>query len=172
MGRKCVLFLLFGFLVILFASRVTMAQHKHDHGSSSPSVPQKGSPDEMHMGTQPAQATTMEGLKITFEVMDMSQHMSMPGMKGSPQHDASAHSMSHAIMVKVQDTASKEIISDARVSFTIFSPSGEKETGTLEWSGDHYGGSFSPKEKGAYQVQLTVESGGMNREAKFTYEKK
>jgi hypothetical protein len=75
-------------------------------------------------------------------------------------------------MVTLQDTASKEIISDAKVMFSVSSPSGAKESGKLDWSGDHYGGGFSPKEKGAYQVQLRIEGGGMEREATFTYEAK
>jgi len=147
-----------------------IAAAQHQHGShSSPAGPQKETSHEMAMANQP-QSVTLEGFKITFEVMDMSMHMSMPGMKGSSQHGASEHSQSHALMVKVQDTASKEIISDAKVQYTLIRPSGEKETGKLVWSGDHYGGGFSPKEKGAYQCQLMIESGGMEREAKFTYE--
>jgi hypothetical protein len=39
-------------------------------------------PQEMPMKSHPAQASTVEGYKIAFEVMDMSAHMSMPGMKG------------------------------------------------------------------------------------------
>ena len=113
---------------------------------------------------------TVEGFKVSFEVMDMSMHMSMPGMKGNAQHSASEHSQSHAMMVKVQDTASKEIISDAKVQYTLTRPSGEKETGKLIWSGDHYGAGFSPKEKGTYRFQLMVEGGGMEREAGFRYE--
>jgi len=58
------------------------------------------------------------------------------------------------------------------VQYTFIRPSGQKETGTLVWSGDHYGGGLSPKEKGIYQFQLMIESGGMEREAKFTYELK
>jgi hypothetical protein len=161
------------FLVLVFMCffpGIALAQHKHDHGGSSPAASSKGTSQEMQMGSQPVQAITLEGLKITFEVMDMSMHMSMPGMKGNPQHGASEHSQSHALMVQVQETASKEIISDAKVQYTLIRPSGEKETGKLVWSGDHYGGAFGPKEKGAYQFQLVIESGGMEREAKFTYE--
>jgi hypothetical protein len=73
-------------------------------------------------------------------------------------------------MVTLQDTASKEIITDARVSFSILSPSGKKENGKMEWSGDHYAAGFSPREKGSYHVELKIESGGMEREAKLKYE--
>ncbi len=168
MGRKFVLAFLAN-LWVIFLSGAAMGQHGHDHGSPSPATTEKGTSHGMHKANQSSQVATVEGLKVSFEVMDMSMHMSMPGMKGSMQHGSSEHSKSHAIMVKVQDTASKEIISDAKVRYTLTRPSGERETGNLVWSGDHYGGGFSPREKGAYQVQLMIESGGMEREAKFTY---
>jgi hypothetical protein len=171
MGNK--IFLRFLVLVFMcFFPGIALAQHQHDHGGSSPTASSKDTSQEMQMGSQPVQTITLEGLKITFEVMDMSMHMSMPGMKGNPPHGASEHSQSHALMVKLEDTASREIISDAKVQYTFIRPSGQKETGTLVWSGDHYGGGLSPKEKGIYQFQLMIESGGMEREAKFTYELK
>jgi hypothetical protein len=179
MDKKVFLVFLSGLLVASF-SGVAMAQHSHGHGGAAMSAPEKPSSHEMPMKGQPAQSVTMEGYKITFEVMDMSAHMampgmkgmSMPGMKGNPQQGGSEQSKSHVIMVTVQDTASKEIVSDAKVMYTILSTSGGKETGKLEWAGDYFGGGFSPKEKGSYQVHLMIESGGMEREAKFTYEAK
>jgi hypothetical protein len=126
---------------------------------------------EMGVKSGSGQSITVEGYKISFDVMDMSAHMAMPGMKGKAMHGAE-HSKSQAMMVTVQDTASKEIISDANVTYTIVSPSEKKETGKLEWSGDHYGANFSPKEKGAYLVQIMIQSGGMEREAKFQHEAK
>ena len=171
MVKKVGRIFLSGFLVLIFWG-VAMAQHKHDHGSPPAAVPPKGTSQEMTMPIQPIQIITVEGFRVTFEVMDMSMHMSMPGMKGTPQQGASEHSQSHALMVKVEDPASKEIISDAKMQYTLIGPSGGKETGKLVWSGDHYSGGFSPKEKGVYQFQLMIESGGMEREAKFRYEVK
>lgn len=130
MGKKFVLTFLAS-LWVIFLAGVAMGQHGHDHGSPS-SAPQKGTSQEMTVVNQP-QSVTLEGFKITFEVMDMSMHMSMPGMKGSPQHGASEHSQSHALMVKVQDTASKEIISDAKVQYTLIRPSGRKRR--VNWYG-------------------------------------
>ncbi len=171
MGKKVILVLLSGFLSVFF-SGVAMAQHSHQHGSPSPSTSSMDSSHPMPMGKQAVQSTIAEGWKIGFEVMSMEAHMAMPGMKGHSQHSASASSPSHSLMVTIQDTASKEIISDAKVAYTILSPSEKKEKGKLEWSGDHYGGDFNPTERGKYQVQVTIESGGMEREAKFTYETK
>ncbi len=169
MFKKFVLYFLFGLLAFAF-SDLAMAQHGgHSHGGATTPSQQTGKSHEMGMKSNPTQSVTVEGFKVTLEIMDMSAHMSMPGMKGSPMH-GSEHSQSHALMIKIQDTASKEIISDAKVQYTLVRPSGEKETGKLVWSGDHYGGGFSPKERGAYQIQLMIESGGMEREAKFAYE--
>ena len=171
MGKKVILVLLSGFLSVFF-SGVALAQHSHGQGSPSPSTSSTGSSHQMPMGKQAVQSMIAEGWKIGFEVMSMGAHMAMPGMKGHSQHSASASSPSHSFMVTIQDTASKEIISDAKVAYTILSPSEKKETGKLEWSGDHYGANFSPKEKGAYRVQIMIQSGGMEREAKFQYEAK
>ena len=162
---------LFLFTLLAFTfSPVAMAQHGgHGHAGTTAPSPQTGKSHDMGMKSSPAQSVTVEGFKVSLEVMDMSAHMNMPGMKASPQHGES-HSQSHALMVTLQDTASKEIISDARVSFSILSPSGKKENGKMEWSGGHYGGGFSPREKGTYQVELKIESGGMERDAKLSYE--
>jgi len=147
-----------------------MAQHGgHSHGgATAPSSPTGKSRDGGKKDSA-AQSVSVEGLKVSLEVMDMSAHMSMPGMKGSTRHGAD-HSQSHALMVTLQDTFSKEIIADARVSFSILRPSGKKEDGKMEWSGGHYGAGFTPGEKGAYQVVLKIESGGMEREARLKYE--
>lgn len=172
MGKRLGSVLVSG-LMVVFLSGMAMAQHgSHGHGATSPATPGMGTSHEMPMGKRAVQSTIVEDWKIDFEVMSMEAHMAMPGMKGHSQHSASAPSQSQSIMMTIQDTGSKEIISDAKVRFTILGPSGGKETGRLEWSGDHYGGSFSPKEKGIYQVQLMIESGGMERDAKFAYEAK
>jgi len=168
MVKRLVLVFLSGVMLIFF-SGAAVAQHSHDHGAPSKAVPKKAAPQEAREKSS-AQTLNVEGLKITFEVMSMGEHMKH-APKGSG-HSETEHSKGHSIMVTIQDTASKEIISDAKVMFAVSSPSGAKESGKLDWSGDHYGGGFSPKEKGAYQVQLRIEGGGMEREATFTYEAK
>ncbi len=163
-------FLFLSALLAFTFSPVAMAQHGgHGHGGTTAPSPQTGKSHEMDMKSSPAQSVTVEGVKVSLEVMDMGTHRSMPGMKGSLQHGES-HSQSHVLMVTLQDTASKEIISDARVSFSILSPSGKKENGKMEWSGEHYGVGFTPREKGTYRFELKIESGGMERDARLSYE--
>ncbi len=170
MVKRLVLVFLSGVMLIFF-SGAAVAQHSHDHGAPSKARPKKAAPQEARAKSF-AQTLNVEGLMIAFEVMAMDEHMRhIQAAKGGSHGDAD-HAKSHSIMVTLQDTASKEIISDAKVMFSVSSPSGAKESGKLDWSGDHYGGGFSPKEKGAYQVQLRIEGGGMEREATFTYEAK
>jgi hypothetical protein len=158
-------------LLLFFFSGTALAQHGHDHGTPSKAVPKKAAPQEAREKSS-AQTLNVEGLKITFEVMKMDEHMQhIQAAKGGSHGDAD-HAKSHSIMVTIQDKASREIISDAKVMFLVSSASGAEESGKLEWSGDHYAGGFSPKAKGTYQVQLKIASGGMEREAKFLYEGK
>ncbi len=175
MAKKFGLFFLAGIFMFSFAG-IAMAQHGHGHGGmdmpAHGSTPTQGSGSHsmsMSMKDRPVQSVSVDGFKISLDIMDMSMHTSMQKKKGNPAPGESDQVKSHAIMVVVQDTASKEIITDAKVNYTLISPSGAKEMGKLDWSGDHYGRGFNPKEKGAYQVQLQIESGGMEREAKFGY---
>ncbi len=153
-----------GAFIMLYSTGVAMAQHGHG-GHSSP--PKKSAPV---VAPKAIPSATVEGWKISMEVMNMEEHMKH--LKGSSGHGAAHHAQSHSLMVTIQDMFSKEIISDAKVNFTILSPSGKKESGAMEWSGDHYGGGFSPREKGKYQVHLLMDHGGLQREAKFTHEAK
>ena len=171
MGKKLGLFFLAGIVVLGFAG-IAMAQHGHGagHGGSSMSTPSSGGGSHsMPMTNRPVQSVTVDGYKVSLDIMDMSMHASMQKMKGNSAPGESDHAKSHAIMVMIQDTASKEIITDAKVSYTLISPSGREEVGKLEWSGDHYGRGFNAKGKGSYRVQLKIEGGGVEREAKLAY---
>jgi hypothetical protein len=172
MAKSIGVFFIMGALVFGFAG-IAMAQHGHGsgHGGSSMSSPGSGGGSHsMPMMNRPVQSVTVDGYKVSLDIMDMSMHSSMQKMKGNPAPGDPDHAKSHAIMVMIQDTASKEIITDAKVSYTLISPSGWKEAGKLEWSGDHYGKGFDAKGKGSYQVQLKIEGGGMEKEANFAYQ--
>ncbi len=166
-GKKFVIGLVTGVLVV-YSLGAALAQHVGHEGPSAPASP-KSPAHEKHMAKRPIQTVTMEGLKITLDVMTADEHIKMAKAHQGAHHGGAGEMKSHHFMVTLQDTASKEIISDAKVTFTVQSPSGRKETGKLGWVGDHYGGDIDLKGKGTYQVILMIESGGMEREAKFQY---
>ena len=155
-------------LLVLCLSANGWAQHGHSHGA--PAAGKGTGAKDSIPAKESAQTVTLEGLKISLEVMNMGDHMKHTA-KGAA-HSEADHGKSHSLMVTLQEVASKEIISDAKVSFVISAPSGKKESGKLTWSGDHYGAGADLKEKGKYQVQLRMDSGGTGREANFTYEMK
>jgi hypothetical protein len=162
-GKQFGLYLFAGSIVVLFSGSA-FAQHSHDYGANM-SPRQEGKA----LKREPIQSMTVEGWRVTLQVMSMAEHMKHMHMAKGGSHGEAEHSKSHMFMVTIQDTASKEIISDAKVAYAVLNPSGGKETGKLAWSGDHYGAGFSPKKRGTYQVQLMIEGGGMERKAKFSY---
>jgi len=139
------------FCSLLISSGGAWAQHRHDHGTKTEAASQKG---EKH-------SAALEGWRITLEVMGMEEHMKHTAKGGG--HGEADHAKSHMIMVTLQDTASKEIISDAKVSFSLSAPSGRKEEGKLVWTGDHYGSGIDLKEKGKHRVKIAIEGGGLER---------
>lgn len=165
MWIKGISFILAG-LFLVFLSGIALAQHGPSHGAPAANKGTGAKDSPSAKGS--VQTVTLEGFEILLEVMSMGEHLKHTA--GGATHGEADHSKSHSLMVTIQDTASKEIITDARVSFSILSPSGKKEDGKMEWSGGHYGAGFSPREKGTYQVELKIESGGMERDAKLSYE--
>jgi hypothetical protein len=163
MSTKSGVFVLALFLAFYGGEGWGGAQHQHGSGAAAPPAGKTPAPKSA------AKSVTVEGFKVTFEVMSREEHMKHQKSPGG--HGGGDHSKSHSLMVTVQDTASKEIISDAKVQYAIAGPGGRKETGSLTWSGDYYGGGFSPEERGTYEVQIRIESGGMAREVKFQYKK-
>jgi hypothetical protein len=168
MLRKTGVFLLSISIAFFWLGGLAGAQHQHGHGTPAAPAGKMPATKEIPVSISAAKSVTVEGFKITFEVMSMGEHMKH--LKATPGHAEGDHAKTHSFMVTLQDTASKEIISDAKIQYLLSTPGGDKETGNLTWSGDHYGGGFSPKDKGTYQVQLKIESSGMERGAKFTYE--
>jgi len=148
-----------------------IADAQHNHGASpAAKMEHSGKSHQMSMADRPVQSATVEGLKVSLDVMDMGMHVHMQGMKRNPVPDTYDSKQSQAIMVMIQSTASKETVKDADVEITIISPTGEKKTSKAPWCGDHYGESFSPSEKGTYQIVVKVEGREGKGETTFKYQ--
>ncbi len=117
MGKKLGLLFLAGIFVFSFAG-IAMAQHGHGSGHGGSSMSTHGSGGGSHsmsMMNRPVQSVTVDGYKVSLDIMDMSMHASMQKMKGNPApRRIWTMPKAHAIMVMIQDTASKEIITDAQ----------------------------------------------------------
>jgi hypothetical protein len=158
-------------LLALFAGSA-FAQHSHDHSGGSAPMQQGGMSHDMSMMNRPVQSVTVKGVKIDLDVMDMEMHMHMQGMKQNPFHGSFDQKQSHAIMVMLEDAASKKTIKDADVTIILTYPDGKKETSKVAWSSDHYGLGFSPAKNAIYEIQVDVDWKGVKRDAAFKYEAK
>lgn len=155
----------------LFAG-AAFAQHSHDHSGGSAPMQHGGMSHDMSMMNRPVQSATVKGVKITLDVMDMEMHMHMQGMKKNPVHSSFDQKQTHAIMVMLEDAASRKTIKDADVTIILTYPDGKKETSKVAWSSDHYGLGFSPAKNAIYGIQVDFDWKGVKREAAFKYEAK
>src|SRR5512139_3466016 len=118
--------------LVLFAG-AAFAQHSPDHSDGAAPMQHGGMSHDMSMMNRPIQSVTVKGVKITLDVMDMEMHMHMQGMKNNPVHDSFDQKQSHAIMVMLEDTATKKTIKDADVTITLTYPDGKKDTSKVAW---------------------------------------
>jgi hypothetical protein len=158
---------------VILSYGIAEAQHNHNHGAApAPKMDHGNMSHQMSMADRPVQVADIQGMRVTLDVMDMGMHVHMQGMKGNPVPDTYDAKQSQAIMVMIKSLASKEIIKDANVTVTIISPAGKEKTSKAPWCGDHYGESFTPSEKGTYQILIQVEGQGEKGKATFKYEYK
>ncbi|MEE9913965.1 MAG: hypothetical protein K4571_19820 [Deltaproteobacteria bacterium] len=156
--------------VILAGYGVAEAQHNHNHGAApAPKMDHGKMSHQMSMADRPVQVADIQGMRVTLDVMDMGMHVHMQGMKGNPVPDTYDAKQSQAIMVMIKSLASKETIKDADVAITIISPTGKQKASKAPWCGDHYGESFSPSEKGTYQIVINVIGREGKGEVTFKY---
>lgn len=173
MSTRSIIFLTGAVIVVVLFTGAAFAQHGHDHSGGSAPMQQSGMMShDMSMMNRPVQSEAVKGVKISVDVMDMNMHMHMQGMKNNPVHGSFDQKQSHAIMVMLEDTASKKTIKDADVAITLTYPDGKKETSKVAWSSDHYGLGFSPAKNAVYGIQVAVDWEGVNRQAAFKYEAK
>lgn len=156
---------------VILSYGMAEAQHNHNHGAASAAkMEHQGMSHQMSMADRPVQVADIQGLRVSLDVMDMGMHVHMQGMKGNPVPDTYDAKQSQAIMVMIKSLASRETVKDAHVTVSIISPSGKEKTSKAPWCGDHYGESFTPSEKGTYQIIIKVDGQEGKGQTTFKYE--
>jgi hypothetical protein len=164
-------FVVFGFLFV-FGIGEALAQNGHDHGAGAAAPSGNAgmmSHHNMSMAARPVQSITVDGLKISADVMGMGMHVQMQTMKGFPLPGTFDRTVSQAIMVMIEAADTKRVVKDAEVTVTVIGPMGETTTGKAPWYGDHYGASFSSDEDGTYRILVAAVGNGVKREAEFKH---
>jgi hypothetical protein len=136
-----------------------MDHEDHDHGSMDMG---HGDHSMMDMGTS-AHQEVIDGVKTTFKVMSMKEHMKemeMPkGMKET-----------HHIMVEFKDAKTGKALTEGEVKVKVQGPDKVEQTKELMGMQGHFGADFDLSKKGKYGVMAKFQlKDGKNRQAKFWY---
>ncbi|MDA8124211.1 MAG: hypothetical protein M0009_03365 [Deltaproteobacteria bacterium] len=165
-------FVVFGVLFV-FGIGEALAQHGHDHGAAAAAPAGNAGmmmPHQMPLtAVRSLQSATVDGLKISVDIMGMGMHAHMQEMKGTPLPATFDRSKGQAIMVTIEAADTKKVVKDAEVTVTVIGPKGETTTGKAPWYGDHYGASFGSDEDGTYRIVVAAVSNGVKREAEFKH---
>jgi len=144
----------------LSAPAAFAADHEgHDHGSMDMG---HGDHSMMEMGST-AHQEVIDGVKATFKVMGMKEHMKgmdMPkGMKET-----------HHIMVEFKDAKSGKALTTGQVRVKVIGPDKAEQTKDLMGMQGHFGADFDLSKKGKYGMMCKFElADGKVHSAKFWY---
>jgi hypothetical protein len=129
-----------------------------DHGSM------KMDHDMMSMGNV-AHEEVVQGVKATFKVLSMKEHMK--AMKMEMPKDLKE---THHIMVEFKDAATGKALTEGEVKVKVQNPDKTDQTKDLMGMEGHFGADFVMSQKGKYGVMCKFQlKDGKTRSAKFWY---
>ncbi len=132
-----------------------------DHGAMD-----KGHGDHsmMEMG-QVAHQEVVDGVKATFKVLSMKEHM-----KASNMEMPKDLKETHHIMVEFKDAKSGKALTEGEVKVKVQNPDKSEQVKDLMGMQGHFGADFDLSKKGKYGVMSKfVLKDGKTRSAKFWY---
>jgi hypothetical protein len=143
-------------VLALSAPAAFAADHEgHDHGSMDMG---HGDHSMMSMG-KTAHEEVVDGVKATFNVIDIQQKMKEMGMKET-----------HHIMVMFTDAKTGKMMSGGEVKIKVMGPDKSEQVKDLMGMEGGFGSDFTMPKKGKYGVMCKFKlSDGKVRNAKFWY---
>ncbi len=139
-------------IAALFAFTAPVASFAMDHGSMNMDH------GMMSMG-KVAHEEVVDGVKATFEVLDIKVKMAEMGMKET-----------HHIMVVFTDVKSGKKLSEGDVKVKVMAPDKSEQTKDLMGMEGGFGSDFTLAQKGKYGVMCKFQlKDGKERSAKFWY---
>jgi hypothetical protein len=143
---------------------VAFAAMEHDHGSM------KGMEHMEHMGDI-AHEEVVDGVKATFNVINMKDHM-----KAMKEEMPKGMKETHHLMVTFKDAKTGKVLADGEVTVKIQAPDKSEQVkelmgmGAMEGMDAGFGADFELAKKGKYGVMTKFKlKDGKVRSAKFWY---
>ena len=145
----------------ILALSAPMASQAMDHGSMDMG---HGDHSMMEMG-QVAHQEVVDGVKATFKVLSMKEHM-----KASNMEMPMDMKETHHIMVDFKDAKSGKALTEGAVTVKVQGPDKAEQTKELMGMQGHFGADFDLSKKGKYGVMSKfLLKDGKTRSAKFWY---
>jgi len=148
-------------IAALFALSAPIASFAADHGGHG------GGHDKGHGGHQgdAAHEEVVDGVKVTFKVMSMKEHMKTMKMelpKGMKE--------THHIAVEFKDPKTGKALTEGEVKIKVQNPDKSDQTKDLMGMQGHFGADFDLSKKGKYGVMSKFQlKDGKTRSVKFWY---
>lgn len=145
----------------LFALTLPMAAFAADHGGHG------GGHDMGHGGHQGdvAHEEVVDGVKATFKVMSMKEHMKAMDMEMPKELKETHH-----IAVEFKDAKTGKALTEGEVKVKVQNPDKSDQTRDLMGMQGHFGADFDLSKKGKYGVMSKFQlKDGKTRSAKFWY---
>lgn len=145
----------------LLALAAPMTSLAMDHGSMDMG---HGDHSMMDMGSV-AHQEVVDGVKATFKVLSMKEHM-----KASNMEMPKDLKETHHIMVEFKDAKSGKALTEGEVKVKVQNPDKSEQAKDLMGMQGHFGADFDLSRKGKYGVMSKfVLKDGKTRSAKFWY---
>jgi hypothetical protein len=120
--------------------------------------------DMMKMGSA-AHEEVVDGVKATFKVLSMKEHM-----KGMKMEMPAGMKETHHIMVEFKDAKTGKALTDGEVKLKVMGPDKKDQTKELMGMQGHFGADFDLSKKGKYGVMCKFKlKDGKIRTSKFWY---
>lgn len=129
--------------------------------------------DHAHMNSAVAHEEVVDGVKATFKVISMKEHLQASGI-AVPKDLKETHHM----MLEFKDAKTGKLFSSGTVRVKVIGPDKSEQTKDLvgmpamSGMGAHFGADFVMAKKGKYGVMTKFKLDGKVRSAKFWYEVK
>ena len=147
-------------ILALLAPMASLAMD-HDHGSMDMG---HGDHSMMAMGDV-AHQEVVDGVKATFKVISMKEHMKAMKMEMPKEMKETHH-----IMVTFTDVKSGKALTEGEVKAKVQGPDKAEQTKDLMGMQGHFGADFDLSKKGKYGVMCKFQlKDGKTRSAKFWY---
>jgi len=147
-------------IVVLFALTTPLASFAMNHGD-------RGSMDMGHGGHQGdvAHEEVVDGVKATFKVMSMKEHMKAMNMEMPKEMKETHH-----IAVEFRDAKTGKALTEGEVKVKVQNPDKSDQNKDLMGMQGHFGADFNLSKKGKYGVMCKFQlKDGKVRSAKFWY---